>query len=45
MTLLNSTFSEIIKSNPLLTKQQEFDLSKKAKSLINFLLHNQIINN
>ena len=32
MTLLNSTFSEIIKSNPLLTKQQEFDLSKKAKN-------------
>ena len=32
MTLLNSTFSEIIKNNPLLTKRQEFELSKKAKS-------------
>ena len=32
MTSLNSTFSEIIKNNPLLTKRQEFELSKKAKS-------------
>ena len=31
MTLLNSAFSEIIKKNPLLTKRQEFELSKKAK--------------
>lgn len=31
MTSLNSTFSEIIKNNPLLTRKQEFDLSKKAK--------------
>jgi RNA polymerase primary sigma factor len=32
MTLLNSAFSEIIKNNPLLTRRQEFDLAKKAKS-------------
>lgn len=32
MTLLNSAFSEIIKKNPLLTKQQEFELSRKARS-------------
>ncbi len=32
MTLLNSAFSEIIKKNPLLTRKQEFELSKKAKS-------------
>lgn len=32
MTLLNSAFSEIIKNNPLLTKRQEFELSKKAKN-------------
>ena len=31
MSLLNSAFSEIIKKNPLLTKKQEFELSKKAK--------------
>ena len=31
MSLLNSAFSEIIKQNPLLTKRQEFELSKKAK--------------
>lgn len=31
MTLLNSAFSEIIKQNPLLTKRQEFELSKKAQ--------------
>lgn len=31
MTSLNSQFSEIIKSNPLLTRQQEFELSMKAK--------------
>ena len=31
MTLLNSQFSDIIKSNPLLTRKQEFDLSLKAK--------------
>jgi len=31
MTSLNSQFSEIIKSNPLLTRKQEFDLSMKAK--------------
>lgn len=29
--MLNSAFSEIIKKNPLLTKSQEFELSKKAK--------------
>ena len=28
---LNSAFSKAIKNNPLLTKQQEYDLSKKAK--------------
>tara|TARA_B100001989_G_C24511801_1_gene450864 strand:+ start:663 stop:1412 length:750 start_codon:yes stop_codon:yes gene_type:complete len=32
MTLLNSAFSDIIKKNPLLTKRQEFELSKKAKN-------------
>jgi len=32
MTSLNSQFSEIIKSNPLLTRKQEFELSKKAQS-------------
>jgi len=32
MTLLNKEFSDIIKNNPLLTKRQEFDLSKKAKN-------------
>ena len=31
MTSLNSEFSEIIKSNPLLTRSQEFELSIKAK--------------
>lgn len=31
MTLLNNAFSEIIKNNPLLTRHQEFELSKKAK--------------
>ena len=31
MSLLNSAFSEIIKQNPLLTKRQEFELSKKAQ--------------
>ena len=31
MISLNSQFSEIIKSNPLLTRKQEFDLSMKAK--------------
>jgi RNA polymerase sigma factor (sigma-70 family) len=30
--MLNNAFSEIIKKNPLLTKRQEFELSKKAKS-------------
>jgi RNA polymerase primary sigma factor len=28
---LNSSFSKVIKNNPLLTRQQEFNLSKKAK--------------
>ena len=32
MTLLNKEFSDIIKNNPLLTKRQEIDLSKKAKN-------------
>ena len=32
MTSLNNQFSEIIKSNPLLTRKQEFELSMKAKS-------------
>jgi len=30
--MLNNAFSETIKKNPLLTKKQEFELSKKAKS-------------
>ena len=30
--MLNAAFSEIIKNNPLLTKRQEFELSKKAKA-------------
>lgn len=30
--MLSNAFSEIIKKNPLLTKRQEFELSKKAKS-------------
>lgn len=30
--MLSNSFSEIIKKNPLLTKRQEFELSKKAKS-------------
>lgn len=30
--MLNAAFSEIIKKNPLLTKRQEFELSKKAKA-------------
>ncbi len=32
MASLNNQFSEIIKSNPLLTRKQEFELSMKAKS-------------
>ena len=30
--MLNAAFSEIIKNNPLLTRRQEFELSKKAKA-------------
>ena len=30
--MLSNAFSEIIKKNPLLTKRQEFELSKKAKN-------------